>query len=159
VLLLVVVVVVVVLLGLVCLAAYYQQETYNYWRLQGWNPGAAKDAMERFAQEAHDGQTSAGDFLDPAWCQPVIEGGKFVGVRHPGPVGPTVTRVEKFLPDAKVTDCHVRIKNKSGVYQVDLQFPNGKWASLDVDRVHGALRIRSVPDALSSTQPHVEPWD
>ena len=115
--------------------------------------------MERFVREAYEGQPSAGEELDSAWCQPVIEKGKFVGVRHPGPVGPTVTRVTRFLPDAKVTDCEVRIKNKSGVYQADVRFPNGKWASFDVSRVHDALRIRSVPDVLGSSRPPVQPWD
>jgi hypothetical protein len=53
----------------------------------------------------------------------------------------------------------VRIKNRSGLYQADVQFPNGKWAPIDVDRVNGALRIRTVPDTLSPTKPPVQPWD
>jgi hypothetical protein len=99
--------------------------------------------------------------LDPAWCQPVIEGGKLVGVRHqiPGVLGPQVTRFNALFPVGEVKDCRVRIKNKSGVFQADVQFPNGKWGQFDVARVGGALRIRSVPGALSSTQPQPHPWD
>jgi len=58
-----------------------------------------------------------------------------------------------------VKDCAVRIKNRSRVFQADVQFPNGQWGQFDVDRVKGALRIRTVPDALSSTQPQRQPWD
>jgi len=149
----------VVLFALVVAAAYHGEELSNYWRLQGWDTGAVKGTMERFVREAHDGQPSAGELLDPRWAQPVIEGGKFVGVRHSGARGPTVTRVNTVLPAATVKDCAVRIKNRSGVFQADVQFPDGRWAIFDVDRVNGALRIRSVSDELSSTKPQPQPWD
>jgi len=149
----------VVLIALVVAAANYQQELSNYWRLQGWDTASVKQTMERFVREAHDGQASAGDLLDPKWCQPSLEGGKLVGVRHPGPVGPAVTRLKVFIPDGTIKDCGVRIKNRSGVFQADVEYPNGQWASFDVDRVQGALRIRSVPDALSPTRPQPQSWD
>jgi len=84
-----------------------------------------------------------------------------VGVRHqiPGVLGPAVTRFNALFPVGEVKDCRVRIKNKSGVFQADVQFPNGKWGQFDVARIGGALRIRSVPGALSSTQPQPQPWD
>jgi len=153
--------VVVVLFALVLVAGYYQQELFNFWRLQGWNTGAVKQTTERFVREAYDGQTSAGELLDPGWCQPVVEGGKLVGVRHqiPGVLGPTTTRFKDLLPAGEVKDCRVRIKNRSGVYQADVQFPNGKWGLFEVARVKGALRIRTVPGMLSSTQPQPHPWD
>jgi hypothetical protein len=153
------IVVAVVLLALVMGAAFYQQELTNYWRLQGWDTGAVKQAVERFVKEAHDGQASAGDLLDPKWAQPAVEGGKLVGVRHTGARGPTVTRFKAFIPDGTIKDCSVRIKNRSGVFQADVQYPNGQWAQFDVDRVKGALLIRSVPDALSPTRPQPQPWD
>lgn len=145
--------------GVVVAAAYYQQELSNYWRLQGWDPGAVKQTMDRFVREGHDGQPSAGDLLDPKWGEPVVESGKFVGVRHSGALGPHVTRVTTMLPGAEMKDFSVRIKNKSGVFQADVQFSNGLWGQFDVDRVNGALRIRTVPDALSSTRPQPQPWD
>ena len=154
-----VIVVGVVLLALVLLGAYYQQELSHYWRLRGWDTGAVRQTMERFVREAHAGQPSAGELLDPEWAQPVVEGGKLVGVQHSGALGPTVTRLKPLLPDATLKDCAVRIKNRSGVFQADVQFPNGQWGQFDVDRVRGALRIRSVPDALSPTRPPVQPWD
>lgn len=149
----------VVLLALVAGAAWKQEELSNYWRLQGWNTGAVKETMERFVREAYDGQPSAGDLLDPDWAQPVIVGGRLVGVRHSGAHGPEVAQLKPLLPAATVKDCAVRIKNKSGVYQADVQFPNGQWGQFDVSRVKGALRIRSVPEKLSPTQPQPQPWD
>jgi hypothetical protein len=154
-----VIVLAVVLLGLVLLAANYQQELLNYWKLQGWNTGAVKQTVERFVREAYEGRPSAGDLLDTAWAEPVVEGGKLVGVRHSGARGPEVSRLKPVLPEGTVKDCAVRIKNRSGVFQADVQFPNGQWGSFDVDRIQGALRIRSVPNALSSTKPPVQPWD
>jgi len=153
------IVVAVVLLGLVVAAAFYQQELTNYWKLQGWNSGAVKQVMERFVREAHEGQASAGDLLDRAWGEPVLEGGKFVGVRTSGALGPHVIRVTSFIPDGQIKDFGTRIKNRSGVYQADVQFPNGQWAQFDVDRVQGELRIRSVPDALSPNRPQPQSWD
>jgi hypothetical protein len=153
------IVVAVVLLALAVGAAYYQEQLSNYWRLRGWDTGAVKQTMQRFVREAYDGQTSAGDLLDPAWAHPVIEGGKLVGVSQTGARGPSVTRLKALLPDATLKDCAVRIKNRSGVFQADAQFPNGQWGQFDVDRVQGALRIRSVPDALSPTKPQPQPWD
>ena len=149
----------VVLLALVMAAAYYREELSNYWRLRGWDTGAVRQTMERFVREAYEGQPSAGELLDPTWAQPAIEDGKFVGVSQSSARGPTVTRVEAFIPDPTIKDCGVRIKNKSGVFQADVQYPNGQWAQFDVDRVQGALRIRSVPDALSPTRPQRQPWD
>jgi hypothetical protein len=154
-----VIVLAIVLLGLVFAGAYYQQELLTYWRLQGWDTAAVRRTMERFVSEAHAGNPSAGELLDPAWCQPSIEGGKFVGVRHTSALGPTVTRVRTIIPEPSIQACNVRIKNKSGVFQADVQYPNGQWAPFDVDRVRGALRIRTVPDALSSSQPQRQPWD
>jgi len=153
------IVVAVVLIGVVVAAAYYQQELANYWKLQGWNTGAVKQVMERFVREAHDGQASAGDLFDPAWGEPVVEGGKFVGIRHSGALGPHVTRVGSFIADGQIKDFSARIKNRSGVYQADVQYPNGQWAQFDVDRVRGELRIRTVPDALSPNRPQRQPWD
>jgi hypothetical protein len=149
----------VVLLALVLVAGYYQQELLTYWRLRGWDTGAVRQTMERFVREAYDGQPSAGDLLDPAWAKPAIEGGKLVGVTQSGARGPTVTRVKAFIPDPTIKDLGVRIKNRSGVFQADVQYPNGQWAQFDVDRVQDALRIRSVPDALSPTRPPRQPWD
>lgn len=154
-----VIVVGVVLLALVMAVAYYQQELLTYWRLKGWDTGAVRQTMERFVREAHDRQASAGELLDPAWAQPAIEGGKFVGVTQSSARGPSVTRVESFIVDRTIKDCGVRIKNKSGTFQADVQYPNGQWAKFDVDRVNGALRIRSVPDALSPDRPTQQPWD
>jgi len=74
-------------------------------------------------------------------------------------VGPVLVKVSKIIPEGTFKDFHVRIKNRSGVFQADVQYPNGQWAPFDVDRVQGALRIRSVPDVLSPTQPPVQPWD
>jgi len=148
-----------VLLAAVVGAAYYQEELLTYWRLHGWDTGAVKQTMQRFVQEAYDGQPSAGELLDPAWAHPVVKDGKLVSVSQSGARGPTETSVRAFSPDRSIKDCAVRIKNKSGVFQADVQFPNGQWGQFDVDRVHGALRIRSVPDALSSTQPQPQPWD
>jgi hypothetical protein len=149
----------VVLLALIVGAAYYQEELLNYWRLQGWNSGAVRQTMERFIREAHAGQASAGELLDPAWAKPAMEGDKFVGVIQSGARGPATTRVQAFIPEPTIKDFGVRIKNKSGVFQADVQYPNGQWAKFDVDRVQGALRIRSVPDALSPDRPPVQPWD
>lgn len=149
----------VVLLALVTAAAYYQQELATYVRLHGWDTGAVKQTMERFVREAHDGQASAANLLDPAWAQPWVEGGKLVGVIHPGAHGPTKVPFKTFIPDGTVKDCAVRIKDKSGVFQADVQYPDGQWGQFDVDRVQGALRIRSVPDALSPTKPQPQPWD
>lgn len=153
------VVVALVLIGLVFAAAYYQQELLTYWKLQGWDTGAVKQTMERFIREAHEGNPSAGELLDPAWAEPVVENGKLIGVRHSSALGPTVTRLSNVIPEPSIKACNVRIKNKSGVYQADVQYPNGKWAPFDVDRVHGKLRIRTVPDALSPSQPPRQPWD
>jgi hypothetical protein len=91
----------------------------------------------------------------------VIEGGKFVGVRHevPGVLAPRVDRFKTLFPSGEVKECRVRIKPKAGVYQADAQLSNGKWALFEVGRVHGALRIRTVPGMLSSTQPQPHPWD
>jgi len=97
--------------------------------------------------------------LDPAWAQPVIEGGKLVGVRHSGAHGPEVSRLKPVLPAGTVQACAVRIRNRTGLFQADVQFPNGQWAAFDVDRVKGALRIHSVPDKLSPTQPQPQSWD
>jgi hypothetical protein len=58
-----------------------------------------------------------------------------------------------------VKDCRVRIKYRAGVYQADVQFPNGKWGKFDVERNHGALRVRTVPGALEPAQPTPLPWD
>jgi len=153
--------IILVLVALVVAAGYYQEGLFAWFRLHGWNPGAVRQTAERFVREAYDGQPSAGELLDPAWCQPVVEGGKLVGVRHeiPGKLGPQVTRFKALFPEGAVKDCRVRIKPKSGVYQADVQFPNGKWAPFDVARINGALRIRSVPGALSPTQPQVESWE
>jgi hypothetical protein len=118
-----------------------------------------KETMERFVREGYDGQPSAGDLLDPAWAHPVIEGGKLVGVSQSGARGPVTTPLKTLFPEGTVKDCVVRIKNRSGVFQADVQFPNGQWGQFDVDRVQGALRIRTVPDALSPTQPKPQPWD
>jgi len=153
------VVVTIVLVALVVAAANYQQELLTYWRLQGWDTGAVKKMLERFVRESHDGQASAGELLDPKWAKPSIEGGKFVGVVQPGALGPHVVRVPTYSSDGTIKDCGVRIKNKSGVFQADVQYPDGQWAQFDVDRVHGALRIRSVPDALSPTRPQPQSWD
>jgi len=153
-------VLVVVLAGLVVAAAYYKEELSNYWKLHGWETGAVKQTMERFVREAHDGNPSAGELLDPAWAKPSLEGGKFVGVIQSGAHGPETARVQTFIPDGNIKECAVRIKNRSGVFQADVQYPNGQWAPFDVDRVQGALRIRSVPrQGLSATQPPVQPWD
>jgi len=153
--------VVVVLFALVLAAGYYQEELFSFWRLRGWDTGAVKQTTERFVREAYAGQPSAGDLLDPAWCQPVVEGGKLVGVRHqvPGALGPTVTRFNALFPVGEVKDCRVRIKNKAGVFEADVQFPDGRWGQFNVARIGGGLRIRSVPGALSSTQPQPQPWD
>jgi hypothetical protein len=154
------VVLAVVLIALVVAAAYYQEELFNYWRLHGWDTGAVKETMERFVREAHDGQPSAGDLLDPKWAKPKIEGGKFVGVIQSGAHGPETARVQAFIPDRNVKECAVRIKNRSGLFQADVQYPNGQWAQFDVDRIQGALRIHSVPrEGLSPTRPPVQPWD
>jgi hypothetical protein len=153
------IVVAVIMITLLVLAAWKQEELSNYWRLHGWDKGAVRETMEQFVREAHEGQPSAGNLLDPAWAQPKLEGGKLVGVTQSGAHGPTVARVQTFLPEGSIKDCAVRIKNRSGVFQADVQFPNGQWASFDVDRVKGALRIRSVPDRLSPTQPQPQPWD
>jgi hypothetical protein len=153
------VVVAIVLLALVVAAAFYQEQLLNYWRLRGWDTGAVKGTMEQFVREAYDGQPSAGKLLDPAWIQPVIEDGKLVGVSQSGARGPTTTRLKDLLPAATVKECAVRIKNRSGVFQADVQFPNGQWGQFDVDRVKGALRIRSVPDSLSPSRPQPQPWD
>jgi hypothetical protein len=154
----------VVLLAILLAGAYYQQELSTYWRLRGWDTGAVRQTVERFIQEAHAGQLSAGDLLDPAWAKPEIEDGRFVGVTQSagsttGALGPYLTRVETFAPEPTIKDFGVRIKNRSGVFQADVQYPNGQWANFDVDRVEGALRIRSVPDALSPTRPPRQPWD
>ena len=149
----------VVLVALVVAAAYYQQELLHYWRLKGWDTGAVRSALERFVREAHEGKASAGEMLDPAWAQPAIENGKFVGVRQSSARGPSVTRVTAFIPAGTIKDVGVRIKNRSGVFQADVQYPNGQWAQFDVDRVRGELRIRSVPDALSPNRPPKQPWD
>jgi len=149
----------IILFALVIGAAYYQAELLNYWRLQGWAPGEVREFMARFVKEAYEGQPSAGEMFDPKWAEPVIEGGKLVGVRHSGARGPEVSQLKPLLPDPTVKDCKVRIKNKSGVFQADVQFPNGEWGQFDVDRIEGTLRIRTVPEALSSTQPVVQPWD
>jgi hypothetical protein len=149
----------IVLLAVVGGAAFYQQELLNYYRLQGWNTGAVKQTMERFVREANEGKASAGELLDPAFAQPKVEGDKFVGVTQSSARGPSTTPVKTFAPEATIKDCEVRIKNRSGVFQADVQYPNGQWAPFDVDRINGALRIRSVPDALSPTRPPVQPWD
>jgi hypothetical protein len=154
----------VVLAALVLGAAYYQQELFNYWRLQGWDTGAVRQTVERFIQEAHAGQPSAAELLDPAWVKPDIEDGKLVSVTQSagsstGVLGPYKTQVETFIPEPTIKEINVRIKNRSGVYQVDVGYPNGQWAKFDVDRVQGALRIRSVPDALSPTKPQPQAWE
>jgi hypothetical protein len=115
--------------------------------------------MERFVREGYDGQPSAGDLLDPNFARPVIEDGKFVGVSQSGARGPVTTRIKTLIPDGTVKECAVRIKNRLGVFQADVQFSNGQWGQFDVDRVQGALRIRTVPDALSPTQPKPQSWD
>jgi hypothetical protein len=149
----------VVLLVLVMAGAYYQQELLTYWRLQGWDTASVRQTMERFIQQAHEGNPAAGELLDPAWAQPSVENGKFVGVTQSGARGPVVTRVDRFIPDPSIKDFGARIKHKSGVFQADVQYSNGQWAQFDVGRVQGALRIRSVPDTLSPTRPPVQPWD
>jgi hypothetical protein len=154
-----VVVLAVVLLAVVAAAAFYQQELSTYWRLRAWDTGAVRQTMERFIKEAHAGQASAGELLDPAWAQPAVEDGKFVGVIQSGARGPVTTRVDAFIPEPTIKEFAARVKHKSAVFQADVQYPNGQWASFDVDRVGGALRIRSVPDALNSTRPPVQPWD
>lgn len=153
------VVVTIVLIAVVLGGAFYQQEIMNYWRLQGWDPGAVRQFMERFVREGHDGQASAGELLDPAWVKPSLAGGKLVGIIHSGAHGPVTVPLKVIVPDGTIKDCRARIKNRSGVFQADVQFPNGQWGQYDVDRVKGALRIRTVPDALSSTQPQPQPWD
>jgi hypothetical protein len=93
----------------------------------------------------------------------VIEGGKLVGIRHSSDRvrGPVVTRINSILPDGTVKECAVRIKNQKngGVFQADVRFPNGQWAPFILDRVKGALRIRSVPEELSSTKPQPQSWE
>jgi hypothetical protein len=158
-----IIVIAVVLFALVMAAAFYQQELLTYMQLQGWNTGAVKQTVERFVKEAHAGQPSAGDLFDPAWGKPEIKDGKFVGIIQntspSGALGPTLARADNFAPDSTIKEMQVRIKNKSKVFQVDVQYPNGKWASFDVDRIKGVLRIRSVPETLSPTKPQVQPWD
>jgi hypothetical protein len=149
----------VVLSALVVVAAYYGEELSNYWKLQGWNTGAVRETVERFVREAHDGQPSAAQLLDPKMVQPKIEGGKFVGVIQSGAHGPETTRVQDCVPEGSIKDFAVRIKNRSGLFQADVQYPNGQWARFDVDRVQGALRIHEVSRHLTSTQPAVQPWD
>jgi len=150
----------VVLIGGIVGAAYYQQEISIYWRLHGWDTASVKQTMERFIREAHDGQPSAGEVLDDSLAHPVVEGGKLTGVRHSGALGPVVVPVKTFSPDdGTIKDCAIRIKNRSGVFQADVLYPNGQWGSFDVDRIQGSLRIRTVPDALSPTKPQVQPWD
>jgi len=149
----------VVLLVPVMAAAFYWQELSIYWRLRGWDTAAVRQTMERFVREAHDGQPSAGDLLDPAWAHPTLESGKFVGVSQSSARGPQTTRVTAFIPDRTIKDCAARIKYRSGVFQADVQYPNGQWAEFDVDRVQGALRIRKVSPSLTATRPPVQPWD
>ena len=151
--------IIVVALVLICLAAMYQQNLYNFWRLQGWNQGAVKQTMEQFVKAAYDGDVSGGELLDPGWGKPVMENGKFVGFSQPGARGPVTTKFRSLFPDGTVKDCKVRIKDRSGYYQADVQFSNGQWAPFDVNRVNGALRVRTVPEALSPKQPPVQPWD
>src|SRR5262245_34772844 len=103
-----------VLVALVVGAAYYQEELSNYWRLRGWDSGAVRQTMERFVREAYDGQPSAGELLNPSWAQPKLEGGKFIGVTQSSARGPSVTRVQAFVPDRSIKACSVRIKNRSG---------------------------------------------
>lgn len=153
----------VVLIGAVTAAAYNQQEISNYWRLQGWNPAPVKQTVETFVKGAYSGDPAAADLVvgkaNPGLCDPVIEGGRFVAIKHPGGQGPVTVRLRPLLPSGDVKSCHVRIKNRSGVWQADVEFPNGKWGAFDVERANGALRIRSVPDTLSDTEPPVQPWD
>jgi hypothetical protein len=150
-----------VLVAVVLAAGYYQEGLFAWFRLRGWESGAVRQMTERFVREAYDGKPSAGELLDPAWCQPVVEGGKLVGVKHevPGVLAPRVDRFKSLFPAGEVKDCRVRVKPKAGVFQADVQFPNGKWAPFEVDRVRGSLRIRSVPGVLSPAQPAVQTWD
>jgi hypothetical protein len=154
----------VVLLALVLGAGYYQQEILTYYRLQGWDTGAVRQAMERFVRESNEGNPAAADLLDPAWVKPDIQNGKLTGVIQSsgsttGALGPYTTTTKTYAPEPTIKDFQVRVKHRSKVFQADVQYPNGQWAPFDVDRVNGALRIRQVPDKLSPTKPPRQPWD
>lgn len=153
----------IVLLLAVVAAAYNQRELANYWGLQGWNPGAVKAVVTTFVREAYSGDPAAAALLvgkaQPGWADPIMEGGKLVGSQHSGAHGPVTVHLKNVIPSPEVKQCRLRIKNRSAAWQADVEFPNGKWGAFDVERVNGALRIRSVPDALSPSQPPVQPWD
>jgi hypothetical protein len=137
--------------------AYYQADIGTYWRLQGWNSGAAEAFTKDWIRQAHAG--AGAEALASGLLKPVQAGGKLTGIQKAGATGPVTVPIRRIVPAAEAKSVASRIKFKAGAYEIAVQYPNGKWAAFGVTRSNGKFQIASVPDDLTGEKPQPQPWD
>jgi len=147
----------VVVLGAISAGAYYQADIETYFKLQGWNSGAAETFTREWVGKAHKGEGK--EDIGGAILKPVEKGGRLTGVQTQGATGPVTVPIRKIVPAAEVKSTASRIKYKAQVYEVAVEYPNGKWAAFGVDRRNGRFQVVAVPDDLTGEKPQPQPWD
>jgi len=146
----VLVVAAVVVLAVVLGGAYYQEDLSTYFHLHAWDSASAEKVVRDFVGKVNAGDASAANDLDGERAKAVMSGSKMKAVNHHGAMGRADTPLDQIVPKADIKSTSTRIRARSQLFGIDVEYTDGHWAQFAVDRTSAGYKIVDVSLGLSN---------
>jgi hypothetical protein len=150
---------VVIVLGVICGAAFYQEDIQRYIRLRLWDKEAPGRAVTAFLKAAKEGNAEeAGRYLGSSEYHPLKEGSKAIGYFVTSPAGIMDFRFSDMVPEGDIKTEPVNfVLIGEGSAEVKVPHGNGEFARYRLKMFNGEWKINDILDGGKQRKPNSQP--
>lgn len=138
-------------------AAYWQEELSGFIALQGWDRESPKRVVRDFIRTAHasDNASIENALARNQFTLERASNGQVKTIKYQSINGQRTASPKELVPagEPKEVDLVIRRLGDRVFYSAVVQFANGKWGVLRVERLDGSFRITALPEVFDEKRP------